>query len=68
MDIDLADLLLATVAWLAQHWWRAHEFLVRAGFDESRLLPGESRLGCTNPMKRRVKADHRRVQTTAGFR
>lgn len=64
MEIDLhaANLVLATVAWFARRWWRAHEFLVRAGFEEARLLASERIPRCGEAVtQRRFEPDHARV-------
>lgn len=68
MEFDAADLILATVAWTAQRYWRAHEFFVRAGFEEKRLLPRQRLLRCRETVQRSLEPDHIRVQTGPGLR
>lgn len=69
MEVDLAELILATVAWLARRSCRSHEFLVRAGFEETRLLPRERLLSSLEPvLKSRVKSDNLRVERVPGLR
>lgn len=63
-----ADLVRRSAQFSARHWWRAHEFWVRAGFEEKQLLPFQSRLRCLESVKCGEQANHVRVQTGSGLR
>jgi hypothetical protein len=49
-------------AQLAARYWRFHDLLVTAGFEERRLLAGERQLRCPEAVKRSLKPDHLRVE------
>lgn len=65
----IAFLTLRAARRFARHSNAAHEFLVFAGFDETRLLPRQRLLRTLEPVfQSRVEPDDSRVKSVSGLR
>jgi hypothetical protein len=58
--LRIANLVHRTAQGTAARSWRAHEFLVAAGFEERRLLPERA--------QGRAESNHVRVKSLTGLR